>query len=93
MTTKQLKARGFALLAKSPFENKPYTVQHSHTNRSITLHVGTGAEHGTKYFQAVDREGNILLIRQENLSYNGRAARTGPTKPVSRVYSGHGKMT
>ena len=67
MTTKQLKARGFTLLAKSPKANTPYTVQHSHTNRSITLHIGTGAGHGTQYFEAVDREGNILLIRQDNL--------------------------
>ena len=67
MTTKQLKGRGFTLLAKSPKANTPYVVQHSHTNRSITLHAGTGAEHGTQYFQAVDAAGNILLIRQGNL--------------------------
>ena len=65
MTEAQLKRRGFTLLAKSKVANSPYKVQHSHTNRTISLHEDTDAHHGAEYFEAVDKQGCIMLIPAE----------------------------
>ena len=62
MTTDQLKRKGFSLLRDKPFA---VITQKTRATLIITLDYRAGAS--GRYFEAMDKAGNILLIREDNL--------------------------
>ena len=63
MTTKQLKKRGFHLLRLKPFS---IITQKTRATLIITLSAAAKAE--GRYYELIDTDGNILLVKEENLS-------------------------
>ncbi len=65
MTLAKLEKLGFKLVRE-----KAYRVQPSRTGRYITLHPDTGSD-GRRYFQFVDKDGDILLVEEFEYGVDG----------------------
>ena len=63
MNTKQLKKRGFHLLRLKPFS---IITQKTRATLIITLSAAAKAE--GRYYELIDNDGNIMLVKEENLS-------------------------
>ena len=61
-TLRNLRTEGFSLIS-----SRAYAVQRYKTNRTISLHELARAE-GHRFYELVDADGNILLMREDNLT-------------------------